>query len=134
MFLCTLNGTVGASRIFETAFPAHNIYRCEVAWVLTMSSGYNVFDSEDLDLAQSILDEVWMSLPVEAREGPRSAMLREQLARRVLAAMNKAYADRDELKATLIPPEDVAKWAWRCDDTPISELSNSSGRFSDRRM
>jgi hypothetical protein len=93
-----------------------------------MSSGYNVFDPEDLDLAQSILDEVWISLPIEARQGPRSGLLREQLARRVLAAMTKEYADREELKATLMP-EDVTKWAWRCDDTPISELSNSSGRF-----
>jgi hypothetical protein len=42
--------------------------------------------------------------------------------------MTKEYADREELKATLMP-EDVTKWAWRCDDTPISELSNSSGRF-----
>jgi hypothetical protein len=106
----------------------------EVAWVLTMSCGYNVFSPEDLDLAQSILDEVWISLPIEAREGPRSKVLREQLARRVLAAMTKECSDREELKATLMPPEDMAKWAWRCDDTPISELSNSSGRLSDRRM
>jgi len=99
-----------------------------------MSCGYNVFSPEDLDLAQSILDEVWISLPIEAREGPRSKVLREQLARRVLAAMTKECSDREELKATLMPPEDMAKWAWRCDDTPISELSNSSGRLSDRRM
>lgn len=99
-----------------------------------MSSGYNVFDPEDLDLAQSILDEVWISLPVEARDGPRSGLLREQLARRVLAAMTKEYADREELKATLMPTGDMATWAWRCDDTPISELSSSSGRSTDRRM
>ena len=34
-----------------------------------MSSGYNVFEPEDLEFAQSILDEVWTSLPSEAREG-----------------------------------------------------------------
>lgn len=99
-----------------------------------MSSGYNVFDPEDLDLAQSILDEVWISLPNEAREGPRSGLLREQLARRVLAAMTKEYANRDELKAILMPAEDLASWAWRCDDTPISELSDPTERSTDRRM
>lgn len=95
---------------------------------LTMSFGYNVFDPEDLELAQSILDEVWISLPSETREGPRSGVLREQLARRVLAAMTKEYVDRDELKAILMPAEDLASWAWRCDDTSNSELSAPSER------
>jgi hypothetical protein len=100
-----------------------------------MSTGYyNVFDPEDLDLAQGILDEIWASLPDDVREGPRADLLREQLARQVLVAMTKQYADRDELKASLMSTEDMASWSWQCDDMPISELSPSTERLTDRRM
>ncbi len=36
-----------------------------------MPSGYNVFEPEDLELAQGIFDEVWASLPNEARDDPQ---------------------------------------------------------------
>lgn len=67
-----------------------------------MTSGYNVFEPEDLELAQGILDEVWASLPNEARDDPRAGLLRERLARQVLAAMSKENIGRDELKACLM--------------------------------
>ncbi|HVZ05094.1 hypothetical protein [Hyphomicrobium sp.] len=85
-----------------------------------MFSGYNVFAPEDLDLAESILDEVWQSFPEAAREGPRAKLLREQLARQVLAAMTKDHADRKALKAALMSADVVTDWSWRCDDTPLS--------------
>jgi hypothetical protein len=72
-----------------------------------MPSGYNVFEPEDLDLAQGILDEVWASLPDEARDDPRAGLLRERLARQVLAAMSKENIGRDELKASLMRTDDI---------------------------
>jgi hypothetical protein len=68
-----------------------------------MSSGYNVFEPEDLEFAQSILDEVWISLPNEAREGSQGVTLKERLAQQLLAAMTK-NTGRDELKASLMRP------------------------------
>jgi hypothetical protein len=99
-----------------------------------MSSGYNVFEPEDLDLAQSILDEVWLSLPNDARAGPRSALLHEQLARQILAAMTKDYAGREDIKASLMRAEDMTDWSWRCDDYPVSELPLPANRLPNRRM
>lgn len=72
-----------------------------------MPSGYNVFEPEDLDLAQGILDEVWASLSDEARDDPQANLLRERLARQVLAAMSKENIGRDELKASLMRTDDI---------------------------
>ena len=79
-------------------------YQCGVS---QMPSGYNVFEPEDLELAQGILDEVWASLPNEARDDPQAALLRERLARQVLAAMSKENIGRDELKACLMRTDGV---------------------------
>jgi len=67
-----------------------------------MSSGFNVFGPEDLDRAESILDEVWASLPGDMRNGPGADILRERMARHVLAALSNSHANRDELKASVM--------------------------------
>jgi hypothetical protein len=67
-----------------------------------MSKGYNAFEPDDLALAQSVLDEVWSSLPSEVRNGSRAALLRERLARQVLSAMNNESLGRNELKVSLL--------------------------------
>lgn len=85
-----------------------------------MFSGYNVFAPEDLDLAESILKEVWDSFPDAARKGPRAQLLREQVARQILAAMSDNHSNREALKASLMSADIVTAWSWRCDDTPLS--------------
>ncbi|AGK58138.1 hypothetical protein HYPDE_32323 [Hyphomicrobium denitrificans 1NES1] len=67
-----------------------------------MSPGFNVFGPEDLERAESVLDEVWTLLPDDVRNGPSAVVLRERLARHVLAAMTNSRADRDELKASVM--------------------------------
>jgi hypothetical protein len=67
-----------------------------------MSSGFNVFGPEDLERAESVLNEVWTLLPGGVRNGPGSIVLRERLARHVLAAMTNSRADHDELKASVM--------------------------------
>lgn len=67
-----------------------------------MSSGFNVFGPEELARAESVLDEVWTLLPGDVRNGPGAVILRERMARHVLAAMTNSRADRDELKASVI--------------------------------
>lgn len=64
--------------------------------------GHNAFEPDDLDFAQSLLDEVWASLPSELRNGPDSVVFREQLAGRVLAAIKSAGQRREELKLALM--------------------------------
>jgi hypothetical protein len=68
--------------------------------VFPMSSGYNVFEPEDLELAQSVLDEIWVALPSSTRDDPQAIVLRERIARHILAAMSKDHAGRAELKAS----------------------------------
>lgn len=63
---------------------------------------FNVFGPEELDRAQSVLDEVWTLLPGDVRNGPSAVVLRERMARHVLAAMTNSRAGRDELKASLL--------------------------------
>lgn len=75
-----------------------------------MSSGFNVFGPEDLDRAEGILDEVWASLPGDVRNGPGAAVLRERMARHVLAALSNSSAGRDELKASVMRTG-AAGWA-----------------------
>jgi hypothetical protein len=73
-----------------------------IARVMTMSSGFNVFGPEDLERAESVLNEVWTLLPGDVRNGPGAVVLRERLARHVLAAMTNSRADHDELKASVM--------------------------------
>jgi hypothetical protein len=63
--------------------------------------GHNAFEPDDLDFAQSVLDEVWASLPCDIRNGSDSGIFREQLAGRVLAAIKSAGQGREELKLAL---------------------------------
>ena len=74
-----------------------------------MSTGYNAFEPDDLALAQSVLDEVWASLPSEVRNGFHAALLRERLARQVLSAMNNESLGRNELKVSLLRT-DIEDW------------------------
>jgi hypothetical protein len=76
---------------------------------MAMSAGYNAFEPDDLTLAQTLLDEVWASLPSNVREGSRSTIFREQLARQILSAMNNGAFGREELKTSLVRA-DRADW------------------------
>ena len=67
-----------------------------------MSSGFNVFGPDDLERAESILAEVWASLPGDVRNGPGADLIHERMARHVLAALSNSSADRDELKASVM--------------------------------
>lgn len=67
-----------------------------------MSSGFNVFGPEDLERAESVLNEVWTLLPGDVRNGPSAVVLRERLARHVLAAMTNSHANHDELRASVM--------------------------------
>lgn len=73
-----------------------------VTLVSNMSSGFNVFGPEDLERAESILTEVWASVPGDIRNGPGSDILRERMARHVLSAIANSGVDRDELKASVM--------------------------------
>jgi hypothetical protein len=74
-----------------------------------MSAGYNAFEPDDLALAQSILEEVWASLPSEVRNGSRAALLRERLACQILSAMNNDALGPNELKVSLMHT-DITDW------------------------
>lgn len=76
-----------------------------------MTAGYNAYEPDDLELAQSVLDEVWASLPQETKSDSRATLIRERLARQVLAAINNERLDRDELKASLLETDLTADWA-----------------------
>jgi hypothetical protein len=67
-----------------------------------MPSGFNAFPPEALTLAESVLNEVWATLPEDVRSGPGALILRERMARHVLAAMSNGRNGRDEVKASLI--------------------------------
>ncbi|WP_181335062.1 hypothetical protein [Hyphomicrobium methylovorum] len=67
-----------------------------------MSSGYNVFEPDDLAFAQCVLDEVWAAMPNAVRADPASSHLREHLARCVLMAMTDGDVQRDVLTAALV--------------------------------
>lgn len=67
-----------------------------------MSNGFNVFGPEDLSLAEGILDDVWASLPGDVRNGPGALILRERMARHVLAAITNDRTGPDEVKASLM--------------------------------
>lgn len=96
-----INLGFGISRMVS---PTEMQYAVElkVASVSNMSSGFNVFGPEELDRAESILSEVWNSVPGDVRKGPGADILRERMARHVLAALANSGADRDELKASVM--------------------------------
>jgi hypothetical protein len=75
-----------------------------------MFAGYNAFEPNDLKLAQSVLDEVWASLPRDVRNDSRATLLRERLARQILFAMKSETIQRDELKVSLLRA-DISEWA-----------------------
>ncbi len=75
-----------------------------------MAIAYNVFEPEDLELAQAVLDEVWTSLPSGVRSGPRAPECRDWLAKQVLASINHENVGRDHLKAMLLG-SDLTAWA-----------------------
>jgi hypothetical protein len=75
-----------------------------------MVVAHNVFEPEDLELAQNVLDEIWVSLPNVIRRGPRSAECRDWLARQVLAAIKTENVGRDYLKSLIIKT-DMTAWA-----------------------
>lgn len=81
-----------------------------VTLVSKMSSGFNVFGPEDLDRAESILGEVWASLPADVRKGPGADILRERMARHVLAALANSNSNHDDLKASMMLAG-AADWA-----------------------
>jgi hypothetical protein len=64
--------------------------------------GHNAFEPDELNFAQSVLDEVWASLPCDVRNGSDSHIFRERLAGRVLAAIKTAGQGREELKLALM--------------------------------
>jgi hypothetical protein len=74
-----------------------------------MSTGYNAFEPDDLALAQSVLDEVWASLPSKVHNSSRAPLLRERLARQILSAMNNESLGRNELKVSLLRT-DIEGW------------------------
>jgi len=76
-----------------------------------MYVAHNVFGPEDLTLAESVLNEVWRSLPDGVRSGPRGPDCREWLAKQVLAAIHSDDLDPDHLKNRLLEA-DPAGWAW----------------------
>lgn len=75
-----------------------------------MAIAYNVFDPEDLEFAQSILDEVWVSLPSGIRSGPRALECRDWLAKQILSLINNENSGRDHLKTKLLD-SDMTAWA-----------------------
>jgi hypothetical protein len=52
-----------------------------------MATVHNVFDTDDLDLAQAIFDDVWASLPASIRSSSREREFKERLAQHVLASI-----------------------------------------------
>ena len=75
-----------------------------------MYVAYNVFEPEDLALAESVLNDVWTSLPSGVRSGPRGAECRDWLAKQVLALIHKDNINRDLLKIRLLDT-DMTAWA-----------------------
>ncbi|CAA2140667.1 hypothetical protein [Hyphomicrobium sp. ghe19] len=75
-----------------------------------MSVAYNVFGPEDLTLAESVLNEVWTSLPSRVRSGPHGPECRDWLAKQVLASIHKDDINRDLLKIRLLNT-DMTAWA-----------------------
>ncbi len=75
-----------------------------------MFVAHNVFEPEDLELAESVLNEVWTSLPNGVRSGPRGSECRDWLAQQILAAIHNDGIGRDHLKSRLLEA-DMTGWA-----------------------
>lgn len=54
-----------------------------------MVTGYNVFDPDDLDLAQAIFNDIWASLPGDVRNSARATQCRDWIAKQVLSAIKQ---------------------------------------------
>jgi hypothetical protein len=76
-----------------------------------MYVAHNVFGPEDLALAESVLNEVWTSLPDGVRSGPRGSDCRDWLAKLVLASIHSDDLDPDHLKNRLLDVETTG-WEW----------------------
>ncbi|HET6390744.1 hypothetical protein [Hyphomicrobium sp.] len=76
-----------------------------------MYVAHNVFGPEDLALAESVLDEVWASLPDGVRCGPHGSDCREWLAKQVLASIHSDDLDPGYLKSRLLEA-DTTGWGW----------------------
>ena len=74
------------------------------------SVAYNVFGPEDLAFAESVLNEVWASLPSGVRSGPHGLECRDWLAKQVLASIHNDDVNRDRLKMQLLN-SDMTAWA-----------------------
>lgn len=86
---------------------------------------YNVFEPEDLALAESVLNEVWTSLPSGVRSGPRGLECRDWLAKQVLASIHKGDINCDHLKTRLL---DADMTAWL--DPPAAGTKSFPQSFS----
>jgi len=100
----------GSSRISKDTKDRQSVPRVNILWVMPVSAGYNAFEPNDLELAQSVLDEVWASLPRDVRNGSRATLLRERLARQILFSMRHETIQPDELKVSLLRA-DIKEWA-----------------------
>ena len=76
-----------------------------------MYVAHNVFGPEDLALAESVLNEVWTSLPAGVGSGPRGSDCRDWIAKQVLASIHSSDLDPDHLKNRLLET-DTTGWAW----------------------
>jgi hypothetical protein len=76
-----------------------------------MVTAHNVFEPDDIRLAQVIFDDIWSSIPVDIRSGPRAGEFREWLATQVLTSINQRKgASIAGLKARL-RQTDLSAWA-----------------------
>jgi hypothetical protein len=110
MFRCGFERIWGSSRISKATKDRQSVPRVEILWVMPVSAGYNAFEPNDLELAQSVLDEVWASLPRDVRNGSRATLLRERLARQILFSMRHETIQPDELKVSVLRA-DIKEWA-----------------------
>ena len=105
--------TIAALPVFE-GFPTGGKRRTLPFWILwtvqAVAIAYNVFEPEDLEFAQAVLDEVWVSLPSGVRSGPRAPECRDWLAKQILSLINNETGGRDHLKTKLLG-SDMTAWA-----------------------
>jgi hypothetical protein len=76
-----------------------------------MATGYNVFDSEDLDLAQAIFDDIWCSLPPSIRTSSRKAEFKDWLAKQVLAGIKNGEDPMSLCLKAKVMETDLSVWS-----------------------
>ncbi len=69
----------------------------------------NVFEPEDLQLAETVFNEVWTSLPSGVRSGPRGSECRDWLAKQVLASIHNDDFGLDHFKSRML---DAGTTSW----------------------